>query len=191
MIDMENVKPTAKLVLLALAVRCNTEGRAWPSVKRICMDTGLSDRAVRTALQALAKDGYITLDSRPGHTAMLTVNGSADPVENPDDPGTSCRPDPGTSAYDPGTRCRTPRHEVPTEVVKEREKKEVRAAGTSPPAPAGNQNGNGNGNGNGPSAHPTLAAVAIRDARNAAAAECGRCDEIGWDDTAGGWCKHS
>ena len=79
-------------------------------------------------------------------------------------------------------------HLLHPEVVKERDKKEVRAAGTSPAAPAGNQNGNGNGNG--PSAPPTLAAVAIRDARNAAAAECGRCDEIGWDDTAGGWCQH-
>ena len=180
-IDLEGVKPTAKLVLLALAIRANTEGRAWPSVKRICMDTGLSDRGVRVALQALAKDGYITLDSRPGHTSMLTVGA---PVDNPD-PGTSCRPDPGTSAHDPGTSCRTPRHEVPTEVVKERDKKEVRAAGTSPSVPAAPQNGHVNYGG----PAPVAAQEAARERRRQAAADCPFCDELGITD-GDGWCKH-
>jgi len=130
-IDMEGVKPTAKLVLLALAIRANTEGRAWPSLTRICADTGLSERAVRNALRSLAKDELIVFDPRPGHTSMLTVKGVADPVEKSDDPGISDRGDPGISDRYPGTRCRTPRHEVPPEVVKERDKKENRAARSS------------------------------------------------------------
>ena len=81
MIDLEGVKPTAKLVLLALAIRANTEGRAWPSVKRICMDTGLSERGVQYALKSLVEDGYIVMDGRHGQASMLTIKGAVDNSE--------------------------------------------------------------------------------------------------------------
>lgn len=130
-IDLEGVKPTAKLVLLALAVRANTEGRAWPSLTRICADTGLSERAVQDALKSLVADKLIVFESRPGHTSMLTVKGVADPVEKSDDPGSSCGGDPRSSCANPRSSCGTPPQELRPEVVKEREKKENRAARSS------------------------------------------------------------
>ena len=63
---IEDMPTPRKIVLLALVWRARDHGRAWPSVRRLTLDTGLSDRAVRYALQALAQDGYITVQRTPG-----------------------------------------------------------------------------------------------------------------------------
>lgn len=186
MIDLEGVKPTAKLVLLALAIRANTEGRAWPSVKRICMDTGLSERAVQTALQSLVKDKFITMDGRSGHTSMLTIKGAVDNS----DPRISCTPEGCISDGGGVQEMRQGVQEMHPEVVKERDKKEVRAAGTSPPAPAGNQNGNSNGHSNYQGPAPVAAQEAARQRRRQTAAACQLCDDQGVTLDGDGWCKH-
>jgi hypothetical protein len=72
LLDVE-VKPTAKLVLLALALRAGQDGRAWPSIGRLCVDTGLSERAVRYAIQTLAEAGHLSVQHRPGRSLWITV----------------------------------------------------------------------------------------------------------------------
>lgn len=53
--------PTAKLVLLALANYADADGLAYPSVKRMTVETGLCDRAVRKAIKALADIGALEI----------------------------------------------------------------------------------------------------------------------------------
>lgn len=51
--DQRTGSPTRKAVLLAIADYADEHGRAWPSQKRLCEDTELSERAVRNALAEL------------------------------------------------------------------------------------------------------------------------------------------
>ena len=173
-IDMDGVKPTAKLVLLVLAVRANTEGQAWPSVGRLSADTGLSESSVQRALRSLAEDGFITIEERPGRASVLTVRGV---IETP--LGVSERRE-GVSERHPGVSERHP------EVVKERDRKKTAGPGSSTTWPSPAQNGNGNGNGNGSIAARTAAV----DARRKAAAACPACDDEGVVLGEDAWCKH-
>lgn len=54
----------AKLVLLALANYADEDGVCYPSVKRLATMTGLSDRSVRYALQALVDAGAMDRNHR-------------------------------------------------------------------------------------------------------------------------------
>jgi DNA-binding transcriptional MocR family regulator len=80
LLDVE-VRPTAKLVLLALALRAGVDGRAWPSIARLCTDTGLSNATVRRAVQSLAEAGHLSTDHRPGRSLLVTV--TAIPLSGP------------------------------------------------------------------------------------------------------------
>lgn len=57
----QDIKPSAKLVLLSLANRANEEHgfRAWPSREQIARDTTMSVRSVQRQLNWLAENGYI------------------------------------------------------------------------------------------------------------------------------------
>ncbi|MBU6189481.1 MAG: helix-turn-helix domain-containing protein [Betaproteobacteria bacterium] len=73
--------PTAKLVLVALADHADETGLCWPAVASLVNKTGLSERAVRSALRSLEAAAVITLgrgDGR-GHTSryVLCINGSS------------------------------------------------------------------------------------------------------------------
>ena len=71
--DTEGIPPTRKLVLLALARRAGDEGRAWPSIARLCLDTGMSDRAVRYALKDLVAGEWIIVHRAPGRGLTMTL----------------------------------------------------------------------------------------------------------------------
>lgn len=60
----EAPSPNAKLVLLALANYADEEGICYPSVKKLVELTGLSERAVRYALQALVDAGAMDREQR-------------------------------------------------------------------------------------------------------------------------------
>lgn len=65
------ILPSARLVLLALADRHNQEtGRCDPSLSRICEDTGLSERTVRSALRQLEKAKLIRTIHRTIRTGV-------------------------------------------------------------------------------------------------------------------------
>jgi hypothetical protein len=60
----QNVSPTQKLVLFALNEHTNMshgDWRIWPSVKNIMRLTGLSERAIRSAVTELSEMGLITV----------------------------------------------------------------------------------------------------------------------------------
>lgn len=58
--------PTAKLVLLALADFADESGYCWPRVSVLVGMTGLSERAVRTAITALTAAGLLITDRAVG-----------------------------------------------------------------------------------------------------------------------------
>jgi len=54
--------PTAKFVLVCLANYAGEDGHnAFPSVRRLVKDTELSERTIRTKLEWLTRQGYLTL----------------------------------------------------------------------------------------------------------------------------------
>jgi len=55
--------PTEKLVLLYLLDRSNAEGRSWPLVDTIALETGLSRRTVLGALKRLRERGVLSWES--------------------------------------------------------------------------------------------------------------------------------
>lgn len=74
---MRGLTATEKLVAVRLADHASPDGTdAWPSVRRLCADTGLSERAVQGALLRLADKGAIRLTGkhRRHHTNVYAVN---------------------------------------------------------------------------------------------------------------------
>ena len=62
-----------KLVLLCLADRADEDGRAWPSVKRMALDTCMDERSVYRHIKSLADIGLISIEpiSGKGNTYQL------------------------------------------------------------------------------------------------------------------------
>ena len=73
---------TDKLTLLALADWSNAEGRCWPSMAKLAAKSGLTDRALRTAVGRLCAAGHLTRTDVPGKGVNYTVH-----------PGTSFPPE--------------------------------------------------------------------------------------------------
>jgi len=59
-----DVTPTQKLVLLAICNHADIRGLAFPSITRLSSKTGLSERAIRSALQVLVDSGRLRKRSR-------------------------------------------------------------------------------------------------------------------------------
>jgi hypothetical protein len=89
-LDLEGVKPTPKFVLIAIALRAGTDGRAWPSIARISADTGYGRSTVRAAIGRLARTGHLEVVHKPGATLMLTLTApDAGPPTAPDNGATA------------------------------------------------------------------------------------------------------
>jgi hypothetical protein len=79
---------SAKTVLLVLAERANdADAQAWPSVRRIAADAGISERSVSYALRKLVELGELKVEEGRGrsHTSRYTVLVDAQAVDNPVD----------------------------------------------------------------------------------------------------------
>ena len=63
----QRVKSPQKVVLYALASRCNAHGECWPSQPQLCDDTGLSTRTLRRALHTLRDCGLVKIVPRGRH----------------------------------------------------------------------------------------------------------------------------
>lgn len=68
-----DLSPTAKLVLLHLADRANEHQNAWPTVKGISSDTGMSRAQVFRALATLRELGYVHPLGYGGKTGQAVV----------------------------------------------------------------------------------------------------------------------
>jgi Helix-turn-helix domain len=67
------LQPTPKLILFTLASRADDEGRCWPSIRKICQDTGLARRTVQLHLGQLAGRGAVVRDVRLGRANGLRL----------------------------------------------------------------------------------------------------------------------
>ena len=71
----EAVLPSAQKVLLyALGSRANADGRSWPSVDRLCRDTGVSRRAVQTHLGILITLCAVERTTHAGRASEYRLN---------------------------------------------------------------------------------------------------------------------
>jgi DNA-binding transcriptional MocR family regulator len=135
-LDIEGLPPSETLVLIALALRAGNDGRAWPSIARLCADTRLSDSTVRRAIHALAEAGYLIVRRQPGRGLMLTVTVARSP--RPDTAVTMTAP-----ARSPRPRPRSPRPESAVTVTGRSNKEEemkYAPTDTSAQRPAGAAN---------------------------------------------------
>lgn len=57
--ERQDITPTHKLVLLALADWANDEGLCWPSIDKLCTKSGLKRRSVQMAIQSLEQAGFL------------------------------------------------------------------------------------------------------------------------------------
>ena len=61
-------KPAEKLLLLAIANYADEQGRAWPSLERLCTDTGMSRATIKRCFKKLEDGGIISRHKRvKGH----------------------------------------------------------------------------------------------------------------------------
>jgi hypothetical protein len=59
-------KGSQKLVMLCLADFSNDDGACWPSIETIARKSGVSVTTVKTTINQLIKDGWLSKQSRPG-----------------------------------------------------------------------------------------------------------------------------
>ena len=100
--DSKTLKPTERLVMLALADHADDSGRCYPSNSRLQERTGLSERAIRQNVQTLRESGHLTVIFGAGQAGanvyILRADGAVDA------PGSKCPP---------GRKCTPPRQQVP------------------------------------------------------------------------------
>lgn len=63
-IGTRGISPTEKLLLIALANYADADDQCWPSNRRLCADTELSERTIRNGLKSLADAGLIERHER-------------------------------------------------------------------------------------------------------------------------------
>ena len=79
------IPSSQKIVLLSMADRAGEDFRCWPSIKRLCMDTSLSERTVQQAICDIEKRGLIRRDMRTGRATvyfLIGVQGREDTPAN-------------------------------------------------------------------------------------------------------------
>ena len=57
-------KTNEKFLLIVIANYADERGHAWPSVERLCLDTGMARATVQRALRKLERNGFITCHKR-------------------------------------------------------------------------------------------------------------------------------
>jgi biotin operon repressor len=80
--ENEELAPTERLLMLALADHAGDDGRCYPSIDRLCQRTGLSRRAVQLNIQKLQDQGYVVAlkGGGRGHSTRYQIN--ANPARN-------------------------------------------------------------------------------------------------------------
>lgn len=99
--DSTDLAPTEKLIMLSLADHANDEGRCYPSIGRLCLRTGLKERAIQTNLKRLAEKGYLKIvpNAGQGGANLYFVSAKAGTFGG-EDPRTKCTPHEMHPAYD-------------------------------------------------------------------------------------------
>ncbi|MCX4154973.1 MULTISPECIES: helix-turn-helix domain-containing protein [Paraburkholderia] len=76
----QNVKTSAKTILVYMAWRADETGRCWPSIKELQRVTRITSQAVYTAINTLEAAGLITRENRTPNTNLyrLHLSGAAE-----------------------------------------------------------------------------------------------------------------
>jgi len=69
-----DISPTDKLVLLALADWANEDGACWPSIKRLCLKSGIKERALQMAIKRLCDEGHLSRTENSGKGVNYIVH---------------------------------------------------------------------------------------------------------------------
>lgn len=103
-----------KLLLYALASRADHAGRCWPSVRRLCQDTGLSRRAVQIHLGLLTDRRALVREGRRGRSNIyrLTLHNVASAGKISADRRDATNP--GQPQSEVRMACARPAHDVRT-----------------------------------------------------------------------------
>ena len=88
-----NLTVGQKLVLLALADRASETHTCWPSMTRLCQDTGLSDRGIQKIFIELEGRKLIRREHRSGQVTVFTLLGVAGREDTPE-PSSGLPPNP-------------------------------------------------------------------------------------------------
>ena len=119
-IGIEGIKPPQKLVLLLLANRHNKDtGMCYPSIQRICVESGMHRATVIRAVNALEKMGLLSIKKTFGkvnyyrlHTSITErpvaesdpCQSDTTPVAESDHTSRSVRPEPKRTVKNPKNR---------------------------------------------------------------------------------------
>lgn len=80
--ENEELGPTERLVMLALADHAGEDGSCYPSIERLRKRTGLSERAVQSNVKKLSEKGYIRVSVGGGKGNSNLYFISANPAPN-------------------------------------------------------------------------------------------------------------
>lgn len=146
--QQQNISPTQKLVLLSMADRSGEDHTCWPSIGRLSLDTGISDRAIQKALAALEAMGLVRRMATSGKVNHYTLVGvcsremeHADKVEcapatprtsftpEQDSPPNDVHPTPEADSPHPRTSFTTPPNDVHPESLRESLREPVKNRG--------------------------------------------------------------
>jgi len=72
-LNLQLNKPVWKAVLIGIANHANPNGRAWPSVARLCLYSGYKERVVRQAINQMTEQGWLHREERAGTTTVYTL----------------------------------------------------------------------------------------------------------------------
>lgn len=70
----QKLKPTQKIVLLALADHANDSGECWPGINKLCEKAGVSRSTLKRALEELEENGFIQRQERKRQNGSQTSN---------------------------------------------------------------------------------------------------------------------
>lgn len=76
--DIQGLTCTQKCVLLALADRCDHDGRCWPSYDDIRARTGCNRKTIAKVLDAMEQKGLISKCKRFGGSTVYTLHSSTE-----------------------------------------------------------------------------------------------------------------
>ena len=94
----QDITPTQKLILLALADRADENNRCWPSISRLTTDTGFDRKAIYRAIEALAAKGLLASHKDAGKPNIYTLQGVKNRESTSAQKGTSAQNGTTTSA---------------------------------------------------------------------------------------------
>lgn len=159
------VNPSQKIVLLALADRAGENHECWPSVARLCLDTGLARSTIFKIFQELENLGLIRRTQSDGKQSVYTLIGVSGRENNPNRIRHVAKPAPRQTRpadrpvqqidgstrqtrpadrLNPSTTWTEPVQQIDPESIREPKEnpKRVRARRTSPPKSAFGEFGN-------------------------------------------------